>query len=64
MDKVKLKNTYIILTCWSVFLIISVILRFVRLPLIPLTISDNLWILPVCFIPLLTILIEDYLETS
>ncbi len=63
MDKAKLKNTYIIIIGWSVFLLASIILKFLKPSPIPLTISDNLWVLPVCFIPLLTILLEDYLSS-
>ncbi len=64
MDKIKLKNTYIIIIGWSVFLLASIILRFLKPSTIPLTISDNLWVLPVCFIPILTIFLEDYLSSS
>ncbi|WEU40488.1 MAG: hypothetical protein OdinLCB4_000720 [Candidatus Odinarchaeum yellowstonii] len=64
MENAKLKNTYIIIISWALFLLASIILKFLKIPSMPLTISDNLWVLPVCIIPLLTILLEDYLSNK
>lgn len=62
MNRSKLKNALLVIVLWLALLTASIILNILRPVPMPSTIVDNLWVLPVCLIPILTVLLEDYLS--
>lgn len=49
----------IVITAWFIFLLMSVLIYFIPLLPIPLSITENLWVLPVILIPFITVIAQS-----